>query len=309
MIKIIVERPEQLTPAKRQEYAALLESKLSSRLFTGRNPMGIKSGELLLLGAYAEDRLIGCLSYSVYKGLFAADLLYISVLPEFRQQGIGLSLLNFLKEDLIQRNVHVCWAMYIKEDPFTSTLQDLFAKTGWGEPHHEIIRLFLDAWEYVSPYSSYPLPKGCEIFKWTDLTDDERATLKFKDQQRSFPEHVSPFSTKYAIEPLNSLGIRCEGEIIAWLITHRVNKETIRFSVFYVSPEYRRTACFLELGNIAIAAQHNSPIQWAMCEINFTQGHSTWRRFAMRELAPHAKKIENIYISTLNLKELDWDSV
>lgn len=309
MLKILVERPENLTPEKRQNYKALLESKLAARVLMGRNPLGMKSGELFLLGAYLDHKLVGCVSFSIYRALYGSDLLYITVLPEHRGQGMGLSLMQFLKEELIRQNVHVCWAIYIKEDPSTPQIQNLMAQTGWGEPHHEFIRLFLDAWEYVSPYPSYPLPAGCEIFKWSEITDSERELLRKKDLQRSFPEYVTPFSDKYAVEPLNSLGVRYKGDIVGWLITHRINKETIRYSVFYVDPEFRGTACFLEMGNIAIATQHNSPVQWAMCEINFGKGHSTWRRFAMRELAPHAKKIENVYVSTLNLREINWDDL
>lgn len=303
MLKILVENHEKLTEEKKQAYAALLEPKLAHRVLEGRNPFGIKEGELVLLGAYQEGKLVGCVSYAVYPILKAADLFYISVASEFQRQGIALSLLNFLKDDLKKRRLIVCWATYVQENPSTPALQALFAKAGWSEPYHEIIRIYIDAWEYRSPFPSRPLPRGCEIFKWVELTDAEREDLKYRENQGSIPKFVSPFSKKYAVEPLTSLGIRCNGSVIGWLVTHRISKDTIRYSVYYVSPEFRGTNCFLELGNRAMGIQNESPIQWTMFEINFGLGNSTWRRFAMRVLAPHAKKIENVYISTLKLAD------
>ncbi|NET42698.1 hypothetical protein [Okeania sp. SIO2B3] len=62
-----------------------------------------------------------------------------------------------------------------------------------------------------------------------------------------YPTSLSPFGNTPA-EPLNSLGLRYETQLVGWMVTHRVATDAIRYSTmvrtgnFFVIPVYLATS-------------------------------------------------------------------
>lgn len=303
-MKFTLERPEQLSAIQRAAYHQLFYTKAARKALEGRHPLGMKREfELFLLGAYENEVLVGCILLSIYKSLRGADLHYISVIPEERGKGIAKKLLIQLKEVLTSRKLNFCWAKYLQEDPCAPILEYLFSSLGWGAPYRELVRYIFEGVLFNPPWlgKNYSLPAGCEDFLWADITDEERSKLRHQQFQNTFPRSVSPLSTKYAIEPTNSLGIRKDGEIVGWLITHRLNKETVRYSVFYLDRDIRMSQCAVYLLSKSISIQKGTGIPWAVCEINFNNVSPAWRRLVRNKLEPYANRIENEMVSTLSL--------
>lgn len=76
---------------------------------------------------------------------------------------------------------------------------------------------------------NYRFSPSFTFFPWQEITPEERLNLQ-KQQETSLwiPDELSPFKHEENLEPLNSLGLRYEGEVVGWVITHRLSPDTIR---------------------------------------------------------------------------------
>ncbi len=306
MPSIKLQKPEELSAAERRSYSTILNVKAVAHVLQGRNPLGIQDSDLFLLGAFEGEELCGCAVFSTQAVIYCADLHYFVVTDPWRGKGIAGQLLDELKGILQKTNIHVCWAKYTLEDPLRNVIEHLLQKRDWSSPYQEFIRFIFDGPLFDPPWlqKKFSLPQGCELFRWNELTNSEREALKKQETELTFHSNVSPFSTRYAIEPSNSLGIRSKSGVIGWLITHRPNKETIRYSAIYVSSEMRFTSCALALLTESIRIQKNLPIRWAIFDVNMHQVSANWRRFVLQKLQPYAQTIETHVVCTLKVKNI-----
>ena len=70
------------------------------------------------------------------------------------------------------------------------------------------------------------------------------------------------------LEPLNSLGLRYQGEVIGWTITHRIDSETIRYSVMFVEERFQRMGRGFSLLTQAVKRQIDSGIPYATAAVS-----------------------------------------
>jgi len=84
----------------------------------------------------------------------------------------------------------------------------------------------------------YTLPEGFEIFLWNTLTKQDRQHILDRQKRTNwYPVHQSPLFNVPDFEPANSVGLRLYGEVVGWMITHRVHADVIEYSSLFVSPE------------------------------------------------------------------------
>lgn len=231
-----------------------------------------------------------------------ARLLDIAVVEAHRGEDIALALLTAMQQAY-------AGAGY---GSLRATLSDgavaaaaLLTKAGWTPPRRTILRCDFHVPSFSAPWlKDYPLPKGYELFFWRDLSDSEWQRLHYLQEQLSFPLSVTPFATRYALEPLNSLGLRsAAGEVDGWMLTHRLDIATVRYSALFVRPALRPLGCPLLLLSNAIFLQKAHPeIPHALCEVNILQSSPSWVRFVERRLAPYASKVSYFLTSSLQLK-------
>jgi len=82
------------------------------------------------------------------------------------------------------------------------------------------------------------LPEGFEIFLWNTLTKQDRQHILDRQKRTNwYPVHQSPLFNVPDFEPANSVGLRLYGEVVGWMITHRVHADVIEYSSLFVSPE------------------------------------------------------------------------
>ena len=86
---------------------------------------------------------------------------------------------------------------------------------------------------------AYKITSGFSLFYWRDLTKEEEKRIEFQRKQSTFPADVYPLAHKKLVEYSNSLGLRYHGEVVGWMITHRIDKNTIRYSAFYLDRDLR----------------------------------------------------------------------
>ena len=194
----------------------------------------------------------------------AAELLSLFVAPAFRGQGLGLALLEHLEEALIARQCRVASGVFMDGTPAARALERILAAAGWEPPVARMLigraqfpGLVLPTW--VDRLAARP-PAGAELFGWADLSAVERARLEGPDL-RQYPAFLSPFAEADRMEPMNSVGLRLDdGAIAGWMITHRLDRETIRYSKLFVREDLQGTGAGAVLLAEAIRRQAASSV-------------------------------------------------
>ena len=134
-------------------------------------------------------------------------------------------------------------------------------------------------------------PKDFKEFLWKTLKDSDRQYIRHNEQQGRFPEFLSPLLEERTIEPMNSLGLRHKGEIVGWMVTHRIDIDTIRYSSLFIerSLQKRSLAMKLLIDSLHLHALH--PTKSALVEMPYNNVDSDWIHLVNKHLVPYATEV------------------
>jgi GNAT superfamily N-acetyltransferase len=222
-----------------------------------------------------------------------ATILSVFVVPEHRGCGLGKSLLTYMEEELIQLGCLQVNVVYVSNSS-TPYWEKILQKCNWSTPQVRmlvcscLIANFKDAaWLKLAN----TLPSAYTIFPWVELTNQERESIQEQQATSSwYPEILSPWSEEEIIEPLNSLGLRYEDQVVGWMITHRVAEDTIRYTKMFVREDLQRLGRAISLLAKAIKLQlETKEDSKAVCTV-FAE-NAEMIRFVDKRLAPHLNSI------------------
>lgn len=166
-----------------------------------------------------------------------AKLLSWYVLPPFRGLGIGKELL-IQTEKVLHKNKFVSINLNYRSDwTNATTFEYILEKRKWETPKtltyfcKSSMDIIIDApWMH-----KLQLPKGMELFLWKEVTQKEKQEILHKKQtQNWYPNVLSPFQHENKMDLATSVGLKYEGEIIGWMITHRLKSDTVEFTAAFV---------------------------------------------------------------------------
>jgi len=245
------------------------------------------------IAAFIKDKTVGLLLGSYQEANFKGRIYSIFVKEEFRRQKIATQLFQTVEKFLKEKKCVVVEKKYCAEAPYTEALERLFQSCEWRDPDPLLTQYWFDQtfgpdWIKTTP----PLPEGFQEFNWKQLKPEEEKILRHQRDQLRFPLEVSPFGRVHQIEYLNSLGLRHKGEVIGWMITHRIYPDTIRFSALYIDPMYRNGPFAIRMLADACMKHHAvmPSIPWALFEVAEEEAEPIWENFVKKRLAPHAVK-------------------
>lgn len=266
----------------------------------GKDPWEIESAEIFAAVAMTDDDVpVGLALLTLRRSLTWAILLSITLNSSSGDQDVGKQLLEHLEGFLRGIECHVFTYMYSDNDPDFTQLEALLSQDGWNTPQLLLIRCHFEGHKFNAPwfkrYVKIPLPENFEFFPWTKLKPRERELLEHKQEEGIFPPSVSPFHQEKNIEPLNSLGVRFKGDVIGWMITNRLDADTICYSSFFIEPDYRETKISLCMVAKSILLQLHSTIEKGVIELNPTLANQSWVIFFKNRFMPSAERVERIY--------------
>jgi len=283
---------DQLDPTRNAFYQNLVVPQ--SRFFFTR-----RSNYLLSIGVEAveDDQVVGfayaVCEYDRTKGRLAS----VCVLEAFRNQKIGSALVAYVEKELILEGCEAICTEFPEDDPTGGYFEKILQKDGWNTPSVYMLSCDIDIQKFHPPWfdRTYPLPDTFEEFMWKDLKESERARLKYLQNQRTFHYSVSPFVDKQNIELLNSLGLRHNGEVVGWMVTHRIAPDAIFYTSLYIHREYHHsTAYAIRLLIDAIRLQQQSDVPLAQFHVNLNLVDRSWYRFVKRRLLPYVQRVHKI---------------
>ena len=224
------------------------------------------------------------------------EVLSLFVIPEYRRQGIGNQLLVALETEFRGKNCQQIDLIYIPNQTIIA-LEKIFQKNAWSKPKARML-IGLGERETIKNMAwlnlDQKLPLGYEIFPWGELTSKERTIL---EKSLWYPDILSPFTEEDIIEPINSLGLRYNHQVVGWMITHRISENTIRYTILFVKEELQSIGRGIALLARAIKLNLNHP------EIN--QGsfallinNEKMAKFAERRLKPYLASFRQSFISS-----------
>jgi GNAT superfamily N-acetyltransferase len=219
------------------------------------------------------------------------ELLSIFVDPSHRLAGIGTELFKVLAATLREKNCTKVKLVYTTGKLTTPILEHLLAKSNWSSPQtlrlvcKGIAQRVLEA-PWMNKYSQ--LPSSYSLFPWTEITPEERETIEQTQQAQPWiPEDLIPFPYEQEenFEPLNSLGLRYQGQVVGWVINHRIAPDTIRYTCSFVRKDLQKMGRIITLYAEASKLQLQENIPYGLWIVPTV--HEAMFNFIQHRLAPY----------------------
>lgn len=224
-----------------QRFSSLLPKRFIRRLRVGAVDA---STPLIGVAATLGEQPIGIAAAAASTDADVATLHALKVLASHRGQGLGTELLERLEYLAEEAGAEVLQGSFRSSISSLAALERVLEKREWEPPK---VKRYLYRGErsavpdlFVQRLARNPA-KGT-LFKWEDLTDEERCNLQARldpSADRPIPTALNPFQMQSRVEPSCSVGLRHEGRVAGWMITHRLSPDVLQYTCLYVEPEVR----------------------------------------------------------------------
>jgi lipid II:glycine glycyltransferase (peptidoglycan interpeptide bridge formation enzyme)/GNAT superfamily N-acetyltransferase len=201
--------------------------------------------------ARVGERPVGLLIAEVTAGTPpSAELISLFVVPELRGQGLASGLLAGLEADLARRGIGRVTGVYMTGKPTLPALERVFAKNGFSPPEVRkvVVKFTPEEATRTEWYAKAKLPPDCEIFRWADLTPAEREALQRSQAEQGWihPE-LEPWRSDARFDEVSSVGLRKGGQVVGWVINHRMGPDLVAFTTSFVRSDLARRGAIFPL--------------------------------------------------------------
>lgn len=229
-----------------------------------------------------------------------AQVLSIFVAPSYRGQGVGTALLRRLESELRSQGCTHLELVYTTGKPTTPALERLLEICHWASPQPRMLvgKSTCSSIMNASWMKRTALPANYSLFPWQEITQEDRIALQ--QQQNSWiPPQLMPFQHEQNLESLNSLGLRYRGDVVGWIITHRLNPDTIRYTSGFVRPDLQKAGRYISLIANAIQLQIDAEVPFGIWTVPFV--YPAMVSFVRQRMLPYMSSIEESRISSKKL--------
>lgn len=262
----------------------------------GKDPNDVSDTVIIAIGALDNSQPVGIALASCYRYSHHVKLHHIFVQPAYRGKHLGHQLLDRLQLEAKNEGGRYYTFEYKIETPETPALEKVLTDCGWNTGKPFIIECRYNSYTFDPPWihTHYKFPDSMQVFPWVKLSDRERQQILYDARRGVIPIAVSPFLEEELIEPLNSLGLRSQGRVIGWVITHRTDPDTILYRSLYVERSFHFLGPGGKLLIDSMLIQKKHPIKWAVFELPLTQVRPAWIQFVQKRLVPYADVVSHI---------------
>jgi GNAT superfamily N-acetyltransferase len=262
-----------------------------------------KNRQLYFIGASVSDRPAGLMIMSFSQILKAADIKSLFIDESYRRQKIAGRMIQFAAEQLRSLNFKYIFATYPDHRDDTPIMESFFQKNGFSGKTMVFAEFMFEYSEFQPDWyrREYRWPPKFTAFPWTELTYYEAVKIRERYSQGAFPSAVYPFQEDPSFEPLNSFGLRHEGQLVGWLVTERISPDIISYGNLFIDHEFQSKGHSIHLLVDSLKIHYRNKIKWGMFKVNIIQASGRWLKFIRRRLAPHADFIYEYYQTTLKI--------
>ncbi len=217
-----------------------------------------------------------------------AELLSLFVQKENRNHGVGTRLLARLEDQLRKMGFASVRATYMTGKPGSAALERVLEKNGWQPPHVRmlVVKGALEK-SWAAPWMRpRPLPIGTSIFPWSEVTPQEKEQiLRSQRLERWIPDELVPTRKEKNYDQATSLALRERDKIVGWLITHRLDKETLRYTCNFVRKDLQRRGRLFALYAAAGPRMRSAGYKYWIGTVRLTE--PAMANFARRWMKPY----------------------
>lgn len=197
----------------------------------------------IALGCRSNETPVGLALVQLFYNSHEGRLLSVFTDSAHRGKGIAAALIMRVEEKLKSTGINRFSVVYERGIKSYQQLESALKKCGFpkgdvnayiGRSHTRLMRQ--SKWLR----RDWPLT-NFSLFPWKDISKDE--VRKIKEQQKNspwYPEILSPFNDPDIFEPITSVGLRNEKEVVGWSMTHRIAADTIRYTSLFVREEFQQ---------------------------------------------------------------------
>ena len=247
---------------------------------------------IVAVGAESNLESIGLAIANLIPHTNKAQIVSLYVKPKYRQRGIGGMLLERLSKKLSGLGYCQLELRYTAQTNSTVALERLLSQQGWSVPQPKMLvcHSIAEKMRQAPWLHSYRLPQTFRIFPLVQLTRQEYQTIQQQQAcQPWYPEILSPFQGELPVEPLNSLGLRYQGEVVGWMATHRIAADTIRYTSLFVRQDLQKMGRAIPLIAEAIKLQLKSHVPRYTCATQVN--NQPMVNFVRRRLQPFLTQV------------------
>lgn len=205
----------------------------------------IHDPRVVAIGAWDGTVPVG-LALGIIESLNTAEVVSLFVAPTHRRQGVAEGLLRLLETEIGGEGVETL-LMGVEGQVDLSSVHGLLMKRQWDPDPKKIYALQgLSAQGLDVENAPWLGRKGSdprlELFPWHLVRAKEQRELAEVAQSPDcwYPQPLSPLGDNTHLHQPTSLGMRFEGELVGWSLSHRIGKGPIVLSVMFAKriPEY-----------------------------------------------------------------------
>lgn len=216
----------------------------------------------------------------------SAELLSLLVVGDARGRGVGTALVAGLEADLARRGVTEVGGVYMSGKAFTAPLERVFAKRGFSPPQVRkvVVQCTPEEAARTDWFQKAKMPDGGLIFPWAELPREEYEGLKRSQAERPWiPQILEPWSCGEHVDAASSVGLRLHGDVVGWVITHRVAPLLVRYTACFVREDLQAQGALFPL---LVASITNIVGTGVTCTFVTSNQFPRMVRFTQRRLAP-----------------------
>lgn len=290
-----------------KEYSRLAPSNFHCCL-QGLDPFGTHA-KIVGVGITSDRHPVGIALASVYSKIKTCDIHVFNIENAGEAIYLASKLLNTLTNILSEQGVRYATFAYEQENPFSSILEKVFKNAKWEGPQPFMIDCLFKRDDFNPDWwnKKIELDAGFEEFFFETLHGKEQKDLLFYVEQNGIPDYINPYGhKKNLIEYKNSLGLRYKGKIIGWMITHRIQPDTISYAALYLDNDFASTRYWLKLLIDALRIHQNlEDAPYGFLEINLGLIPDSWLKFIEKRLFPQTCKITHKSLFTKSLEKIN----
>jgi hypothetical protein len=134
------------------------------------------------------------------------------------------------------------------------------------------------------------IPSSYSIFPWLEITQEERQAIQHQQETQPWiPEDLIPFQYEKHLEPITSLGLRYQGQVVGWMINHRLSPDTIRYTCSFVRKDLQKMGRIISLYAEAAKLQVQAKISNVIWTVPVA--HESMVNFVKHRWAPYLASV------------------
>jgi ribosomal protein S18 acetylase RimI-like enzyme len=217
------------------------------------------------------------------------EILSVFVLPFARRRGLGNALMARIAEVIADRGFSVVNAVYMTGKPEIALVEKIFWKQGWSPPfvRMTVVRFTADDLDNIPWMQWARVRKGYEAVLWSELNPGDIAALRESDENEEWiPPDLKPWNhVRGGFEPLTSMALKRDDQIVGWVLTHALSEKFLRYSCSYIRPNLGPRGLLLTLYRASLNRMRTTT-SYALATLTAPAYHPQMAAFVKRHVAP-----------------------